>query len=674
MNTDEWKRGNMIKKFFKNKDNLITIATIAFLPMLIELIVEIFSRSSVIDGFVYMFTHPMQFLCNAFIIMCSISLMLLVKRRVFYCSIISVIWIVLGIVNMVLLYCRVTPFNASDLRLIDTGIKTAGKYFNFVTFVLAIAAAAGVIAAIVAVFIKAPKIKYKIVYWKNLIVIGVIFVFTAAFVNISIDTGFLSRRFSNLTDSYLEYGFVYCFGNSLVNTGVKKPSDYSEEKIDEIIEKDNKEEIKEDKKEEIIEANVLFLQLESFIDLSNVKGLELSQDPIPTFNRLKKKYTSGNLEVYNIGYGTSNTEFEIMTGLNLDDFGPGEFPYRTILLETTCESIGYDLKENGYATHAIHNNNATFYSRNTVFENLGFDTFTSLEYMNDVEYTPIGWAKDNCLVDQIFNAMDSTEEKDFVYTISVQGHGSYPSTSTYENPEILVSGVDDEARKYAIEYYANEIHEMDNFIAELTKRLSKYDEKVVLVMYGDHLPGLGFSEDDLHNGSLYKTEYIIWDNFGLKKSDEDVQTFQLASKVLEQLNISTGVINNFHQNNKNDIEYLARLQNLTYDILYGDLVAYEGINPYEPTEIQMGVLPISISYVDALEDNVISVKGKNFTPYSVVYVNQDRYETEFVSENELKITYEGLENLDSFVVAQVDSDDVILSETKECLYYGNNQE
>jgi len=664
----------MIKKFFKNKDNVSTMLIIIFLPIVLELLVEIFSRSSVIDGFKYLFTRPVQFMCNALIIMCSISFVMLVKRRVFYCAVVSVVWVVLGIVNMILLYCRVTPFNASDLKLIDTGIKTAGKYFNFVTFVLAIIAILGVLAAVIAVFIKAPKIKYRIIYWRNLIIIGAIFVFTAGFINVSIDMGFLSHRFSNLTDSYLEYGFVYCFGNSLVNTGVKKPEDYSEEKIDEIIEKDNDTENKEDKKEEIIDANVIFLQLESFIDLSNVKDLELSKDPIPTFNKLKKKYTSGNLEVYNIGYGTSNTEFEIITGLNLDDFGPGEFPYRTILLEKTCESICYDLKENGYVTHAIHNNNATFYSRNTVFENLGFDTFTSLEYMNDVEYTPIGWAKDKCLVEQIMNSLDYTEEKDFVYTISVQGHGSYPSTETYENPEILVSGIEDEARKYAIEYYANEIHEMDDFIAELTKQLSNYDEKVVLVMYGDHLPGLGFSEEDLYNESLYKTEYIIWDNFGLKKADEDLQTFQLSSKVLEQLNISTGVINNFHQNNKNDIEYLARLQNLTYDILYGDLLAYEGINPYEPTEIQMGVLPINISHVEPKEEGIVSVKGENFTPYSVVYVNYERYSTEFVSKNELLIEYDTLKNLDSFVVAQVDSDDVVLSESKECLYYGNNQE
>ena len=36
------------------------------------------------------------------------------------------------------------------------------------------------------------------------------------------------------------------------------------------------------------------------------------------------------------------------------------------------------------------------------------------------------------------------------------------------------------------------------------------------------------------------------------------------------------------------------------------------------------------------------------------------------------IDYEDIESLDSFVVAQIADDGVTLSETKECLYYGND--
>lgn len=657
-------------KFWKEKDSRKTIFIIAVLPFVLNLIIEIFSRSSIIEGFAYLFTHPVAFLCNALIIMCSVSVALLCKRRIFAYVLISVIWITLAVVNMVLLYCRVTPFNAADLRQLDSAFSTADKYFNAVTFFFIFAAIIGVIAVIVILFLKAPVIKYQIRYVQNLVVIGVVCVVTACAVNISIDTGFLSLKFSNLTDSYLKYGFVYCFGNSLVNTGVKKPSDYSEEKIHQImgtIKDEN------DKKEKAKTPNIIFLQLESFFDVTKLKGLQLNADPIPNFRKLKKKYTSGYLNVYNVGYGTSNTEFEIITGMNLDDFGPGEFPYRTALQNTTCESICYDLKKSGYKTHAIHNNKGTFYSRNTVFANLGFDTFTSVEYMNGVEYTPVGWAKDKCLTDEILKIMKSTEEKDYIYAISVQGHGSYPTVETYENPEIIVSGMEDEGRRYAYEYYVNEIHEMDAFIGDLIKALEKQKEDVVLVMYGDHLPGLGISEEDLENGSVYQTEYVVWNNIGLKRQNEDVQAFQLSSKVLGMLNNSEGVINRFHQNNKNNEEYLTRLQNLEYDILYGDLTVYGGVNPYEPTNIQMGVEGISISKIKVQQaQETVVIEGKNFTPYSAVYVNGDAYRTEFISPEQLKISYASPESLDSFVVAQVTEDGEILSKTKECLYYGDN--
>lgn len=91
-------------------------------------------------------------------------------------------------------------------------------------------------------------------------------------------------------------------------------------------------------------------------------------------------------------------------------FGAGEYPYKTILKETTCESAAYDLKKLGYSTHAIHNNEANFYGRRTVFSRLGFDTFTSEEYMPDIsDTTPMGWVKDHILTDEIFKTMESTE-------------------------------------------------------------------------------------------------------------------------------------------------------------------------------------------------------------------------------------------------------------------------
>lgn len=671
---------NKIKDFFKNKVYRKNIFQFILLPILINLTIEILSRGSVIKGFKYMFTHPVPFFCNMMFILVSLAVGLLIKRRVFYVTLISSVWIIMGIVNRVLLETRVTPFNATDLKLIDTATTIIDQYFTTFLIVVTLIALCLVALIIVLLFIKGPKIDYKINYWKNLIIIGVSVVVCMVSLNLAIDTGFLAKKFTNLTNAYNEYGFVYCFGSGIFNTGVKKPADYSQDKIDEILqkidgEKGNFPNSNEEPGEVTRKPNIIFLQLESFFDINKAKNIEFSSDPIPNFNRLKSEFTSGYLNVFNVGYGTCNTEFEIITSMNLDDFGPGEIPYKSVLKSTVCESVAFDLKEYGYVTHAIHNNDATFYSRKTVFPNIGFDTFTSIEYMNIEEYTYEGWAKDKYLTEEILKAMKMSDDPDYIYTISVQGHGSYPTSKVFENPPItVVSGVEDEGRRNAIEYYANQIHEMDEFIAELINALEEFGEDTILVMYGDHLPGLGFSENDLENGSIYQTEYIIWNNFGMAKEDEDIETFQLSPKILKSLNMTTGVINQYHQKYRDNEEYLSGLQNLEYDILYGDQLAYGGISPYSATELQMGIDEISITKIETESiDNIqyVNVIGENFTKSSRVLVNGDLYDTEFIDKNTLRIKYDKLSSLDSFVVNQVDKDSgYVVGSTKECLYYG----
>lgn len=74
---------------------------------------------------------------------------------------------------------------------------------------------------------------------------------------------------------------------------------------------------------------------------------------------------------------------------------------------------------------------------------LGFDTFTSKEYMKDSSDTnPTGWMRDRVLTGEILKCLDSTEERDYIYTVSVQGHGDYPEEPVLRNPEIQVTGAE----------------------------------------------------------------------------------------------------------------------------------------------------------------------------------------------------------------------------------------
>ena len=314
--------------------------------------------------------------------------------------------------------------------------------------------------------------------------------------NVALKERVLSSYFGNIAFAYEDYGFPYCLGTTFFNTGIDCPNGYGEDLMQEIVLSTQTGEETKIPEEPV---NVIFLQLESFFDPKQVEFLNLSEDPIPNFRRLMEEYTSGYFRVPSVGAGTANTEFETITGMSLHYFGPGEYPYKSILKEKTCESVPYVLKGLGYSTHAIHNNEANFYSRKSVFANLGFQTFTSEEYMPDIsDTTPTDWVKDHILTDEIVKCLDATEGPDYIYTISVQGHGDYPTEPVLEDPQITVSGAENrEKNNYSWEYYVNQLKEMDDFIQELVDTLAEYDEPVVLVMYGDHLPTMGLEAEDL---------------------------------------------------------------------------------------------------------------------------------------------------------------------------------
>lgn len=635
------------------------IALCICLSVFLNMAVEAISRKSVISLFIYIFDSPYVFFYNCIIILFTLLPVLFLRRRMFFYTMISLVWIGFGITNSILLIFRTTPFTAVDFLLIKAAVRVLDKYFSiFQMLSLAVLIAAAIVLCVF-LFRKAPRFVGHISYFRyTLVVLASIGAFIAA-TRFGLATGRIAVNFGNIGEAFLKYGFPYCFSNSIFNTGISMPDDYSDEMVLEILY--NIEENMNNKRPQKAERpNIIFLQLESFFDPKYLKNITLSDNPLPNFERLKAEYSSGFLRVPSVGAGTANTEFEIITGMNLDFFGPGEYPYKTVLTDSTCESFPYVLKSIGYKTHAIHNNEASFYGRNTIFPNLGFDTFTSVEYMNVEEFTPNGWAKDKYLVGSIMDCLNSTEkEPDYIYTISVQGHGKYPETAADDEWDIVAYNEDGSVHP-GYTYYVNQIHEMDMFIGELTERLSEYDEKTVLIMYGDHLPSLDVSNETLLNGDIFQTEYIIWSNYKLNDVHLNLEAYQLGSHVMELLNLEIGIISSYHRFFKNSDDYLDKLKVLQYDMLYGDNEVYGGNTPYQPTDMRMGVKDIVIEEVIPAEEGAVYVKGQNFTEYSVV-ISPDGKEvkSEYVDGQTLKAFLKGNET--EISVAQIAEDKERLS-------------
>ena len=631
--------------------NRISLLLHALCSALGYFLIEMISRRSFSAAWTYMTTKPLVFAYNAALIFTTSLIVYLFRRRCFWRVLISILWLLLGIINGVILSNRVTPFTGPDLHLLTDGMAVLNKYLPAWGVVLALILLGLFALLLLILLIKAPKYKRKVKFRYDFLLVVVGAALFAGATQLALEKRVLSNYFGNIAFAYEDYGYPYCLAVTIFDTGISCPRDYSEQEITRI----EKTEDKLPATNEDSKPNIIFVQLESFFDPTLVEYLNISEDPIPNFRKLMKEYTSGYYKVPSVGAGTANTEFESITGMSLHYFGPGEYPYKSILKETTCESAPYVLKNLGYSTHAVHNNEANFYGRRSIFPNLGFDTFTSAEYMSEEEdKNPLGWTKDEILTDEIIKCLDSTEESDYIYTISTQGHGAYPEEQLIDDPEITVSGAETEAQNNQWEYYCNEIHEMDNFVKELTDALADYPEDVILVMYGDHLPTMGLTVEDLKNKYLFQTQYVMWDNFGLEKKDENLAAYQMAAEVMDRAGIHEGTIFRYHQARRNTRNYQVDLETLQYDVLYGKKYSYDGESPFQRIKMRMGLYDVTLDSMEEIStvDHTYRLKGTNFTPSSQVKLNGEWYDTVYVNPTTLMISGTEINDFDRVSVVQ----------------------
>ena len=658
---------------FLNKYSLVFHFILA---CFITFVVEVISRRNLLSAVSFVNKHTLAYLYNAFIVFASLSLVYLSKCRAQLRLLITGLWIFLGTVNGIILSNRVTPFSYTDFKMLpDLFAMQNTNYFTAEEATVVVSIVVSFIVFLVLFFIKGPKYQGKRhhvlspVAIAALLIIGIP-VTTQAAQNSNI----IASYFANIAQGYSDYGFVYGFSTSVVGRGMSKPDDYSKDSVEAI-----ESQVNASKETTTVssdtEPNIICILLESFIDPYDVNFLQMSEDPIPTFHSLEENYSTGYLTVPVVGAGTANTEFEMLTGMSMQYFGTGEYPYKTILKQADCpsvESIASDLSKIGYGTHVVHNNTATFYSRNNAFSKMGFDTFTSKELMNIAEYTPSGsWPTDKVLVNETVKAMDATEnQSDFVYTITVGSHGDYPTEKIIENPQITVTGAPDEASNNQWEYYVNMIHNTDNFIKELIDAVSKRDENTIIVMFGDHLPTMGLEDSDMKSGDIFKTKYATWNNFGLAKEDADLKAYQLLAHVTDRIGIHEGTIFSYTQTQADSSTYENGLEQLQYDLLYGERYSYNGNDLYPATDLVMDVEDVNVDSVrkNRLNDT-LAVYGSNFTKNAKIFVNGEKVATTYLTSGIITTSLNNVNDGDVISVSITGSQGIILRASNDEVIY-----
>ena len=640
------------------RQRLVRLGKLLLLALALNLSLEILSFRSLPEALLLPFRHPVEFLYNTLILFSTLTLALPMGRRVFALVLICMFWMVLGIINYVLQSMRITPLGFYDFIIFVSNSSISSAYASFWQIAGLIAGALLLVAVMVLVFRHTrnmhPRRRLALLF------VGIVWGLCIA---CTIPYAAFHRDYSEPTKAYRQNGFTYSLLRSAVDRGIARPERYDRESISSIVD-----DVDDPPQQPVgVGRNFIFLQLESFLDPVNYLTVTCSENPVPTFSELKHSCSTGYLYVPMIGGGTANVEFEVLTGMRIHDFGTGEYPYTTVLQDSVCESIAYDLRDLGYKAHAIHSNTATFYQRHLVFPRLGFDSFTSLEYMEPYSLNRIGWCRDRWLIRPILDALNADPEPDVIFTVSVQGHGNY-LTETPEIPYAIQShGLDENPdAKNAFDYYVSQLYETDTFLSMLLDELRAYPEPVTLVAYGDHLPALDFPDTAMRSGSMLATEYVIWTNDdSLPKEDQDLSSYQLTSYVMNRYGISHGLIMCFHQQHWSSDTYLEDLHHLEYDMLYGDRYMYDGEIPYIPVSMRMGLKDIEVQEA-TFDGKALVVQGENFTRSSVIHLDDHVLDTLFVNAQTLVAVPGLLDHIagESLIsVAQTASDGTVLSST-----------
>ncbi|PHV70497.1 hypothetical protein CS063_10435 [Sporanaerobium hydrogeniformans] len=624
-------------RFLKREDiklfiNLLICITV---PFFIFWGIEILTRG--MEGSItYMKTYPKTALLNYMVLLITTSPALLFKRTHMVALVLNIPWVVASCASYILVKVRSVPFIWADLYCFGDGMSIADQY---ITKRMVIKLVILLVVGLIVLFTcyKVSFKKYPITRMKRILAMVLVLGIGLLGRGVLMKSGGMERNPWDTMEAYKRNGFVWSFSDSFLATFRKKPEGYSQKAMNEI--KKNLEELP--KAEDKRMPNMIFVQIEGVIDPLTIPNVKFSGDPIPNIRKYLTENYSGKLQVPTIGGGTARTEFEVLSGVNMNYLAPGEIPYTSGLTSLgPVETIAYVLKEKGYATTGIHNYAGNFYSRDTVYKNLGFDRYITMETMYPIERQN-GWPKDEVLVEYIKRTLEKTEEKDFIFAITASTHGAHQYNYDPEKNDtvIKVTGDYSEEALNQLQIYVDRVHRADEVFAQLVEYVNSLEEDTIVVMYPDHYPTLDVLKT-IPAEERYQTFYYIIDNQNKiePSQNNDIEAYELYTHVFNLVGMQGGIMSDFQSYYSKREDYQEKLQKVQYDMLFGKKYITDKEAILTPTIIQIGLEQVQIDNVQYEGTDAI-ITGKNFTTSSRIFMNGRKVETEFVSDTKLIAHY-----------------------------------
>lgn len=365
-----------------------------------------------------------------------------------------------------------------------------------------------------------------------------------------------------MQESFDTYGYILATAVSAQYLVKKPPRGYSHAHLQELAEKIENgtyfagESISENKG--IRPVNLICIMNESLADLRVAGEFTTNKDYFPFLHGLTENTVKGSLCVPVFGAMTSNTEFEFLTGDSMALFPVNTTAYQFYVRPDT-KSLVSTLKAQGYRAVAMHPYPPENWNRDKCYASMGFDAFLSWDDFLGSEVLRY-YVSDRGNYQKIIEEVEKKEspsDKLFIFNVTMQNHGGYDEVNESFPHEIYLTG-ENRGKFPKTDQYLSLMLESDRAFQELTEYFSRVDEPTMLVMFGDHQPGI---EEEFynhiagrHSGEIpdeehliwYQTPLVIWTNYSQPSQDlGKLGAVYLSSYVLERANLSMSPFQRF---------------------------------------------------------------------------------------------------------------------------------
>lgn len=269
--------------------------------------------------------------------------------------------------------------------------------------------------------------------------------------------------------------------------------------------------------------HVLLVQAESFCDIRRFAP-EADDDLFPNILHAMSQARHGRLELDWSGAYTMRTEFSVLTGLDIRELETFGFDPYILAARRTVPSLAHVMRACGYRAICIHPYDPTFFRRDLVMRNLGFDHFIDQSAFSKAD-THGPYVSDPIVLNAALNLLQNTSEPLFVFVITMEAHGPWlPNRFGPSSHQAT-----------PLTHYLRHLRSLDTGVANVLQHGRKLDRDMIFALYGDHVPSLDITPGK--TATAKATDYFVWTSHPITPdhAPKDLRPEWLGNEILNVL-------------------------------------------------------------------------------------------------------------------------------------------